>query len=1083
MTTLVRLLLLLGLIYSGMEGYASSNWDKVRFSYLNENDGLVNNTILCIHQDAHNFMWFGTRDGLHRYDGYEFKIYKSSNSDSTSITNNFIRDIKEDSKGNLWIATEQGINMFDPRIEKFTHYSIFESNGSLGSQGIFSIIIDDKDVVWYGGTNQTGVGRWDESQQKFINLYKTEYGNLKTDNGNIKLYLSVKGEIYVGTEGGIELFSFEHDSFENLTNEADFSVSNIIVDQSGDVWFGGQSTGVCRLDDETGQITTYHLGGEHDMNSNQIQELIFDNLGNLWVGTEKGVYVSSNYKDEKPQFVELKEAKETSTINQQAIRCIYQDLQGIVWIGTFEHGLNMYRDINVGFELYQHSTNDDGSLSNNNIWCFLEDHQGDVWIGTDNLGVDLFDTETKIFKNYMNVLGTSTDDKLPVLSMYQQEGEDDIWLGTWARGIMKFDPRLKTVDKALHDGREVGMSVWSISEDQNGDVLVGTICDGLYRLDSETLDEIKNYKYDNRNGHNTLSIDGCIWTIYVDSQDVMWLGTHSGIVRYDQESEVFTTYGKNENDPNSLNYHQVISIYEDSKKRFWVGTHGGGISLMDRKTGVFRAYTKEDGLPGNIIFDILEDDHGNLWLGTNNGISKFNTDDISFTNFNESHGLQGKSFKQNSAIKDSKGYMYFAGVNGFNRFHPDSIVMNRFIPKVMLTSFKIYNKEIVVGENSPLKESVLYQGEIILGPQYSMFTLEFASLDFSSPERNQYMFMLEGFDEQWVTVNHNRRFATYTNLAAGSYTFRLKGSNSDGIWSPNETQLVIEVLPEWYKTWWFRSIFFLVFSVLGMLLYFVRIENLKKQKQLLKNEVFEQTKRLLESNDMLKNLHREKDGIINIVAHDLKAPLNNIKSFVQLIGMSGELNDEQKEFLYYINKSINQGNGLIIDLLDVSGINHPDKKFNVESFDICNFIDEWEVNYHKSLQDKNQTLTTVKEQDKMMVFADKELVNRVFDNLLTNAMKFSNEGKSIDLSLMIKEGYIWISFKDYGPGFSPEDKHRAFGMFQKLSAQPTAGETSNGLGLAIVKALVEKMKGEIELNSELGTGAEFIVKLPQSNAI
>jgi ligand-binding sensor domain-containing protein/serine phosphatase RsbU (regulator of sigma subunit) len=737
---------------------------NISFNHLNVENGLSQSAVTCILQDKNGFMWFGTQDGLNRYDGYNFKIFKNISDDSTSLSDNFIFSIYENESGSLFIETQSGkINKYNPVKESFQIIPEQEiSKYRSKRNSVLAIYYDKNDVVWSGGlSKETGL--------------KME--NKKT--GEIKIYT--------------------HHPNDN-SSLSDNKVYSILRDSKGILWIGTVN-GLDQLDEKTGEFRHYRNIPDNlnSLSDNWVWPIFEDSKGNLWIGTVKGGL--NKFDRVSNTFVHFKnEPDNPKSLNDNFIFSIYEDRSGLIWIGTNAGGVDYFDPSSQVFEHFFKNAKNKNSLSDNTVYSMCVDKKGNYWIGTRNGGLDKFNYHKNEFTNYSH--NPSNPNSL-INNSVQTICEDKsgiMWLGTFNSGMNSFDPvsgKFKAyVNNPSNPNTLTDNRVYSIIEDSEGIIWIGTYAGGLNRLDKKT-EVITSFKHD-ENDSSSISSNS-VWSIIEDNSGKLWLGTFGGGVNvFNKSTKTFKHFRNNPADPESLGDDNIIRVFKDSKGNIWMGTTKG-LCRYYADTGKFKLYSEKNGLSNNFVYGILEDNKGNLWLSTNNGLSEFNPVNETFNNFYAEDGLQNNEFNQNAFAKDYQtGNLLFGGVNGFNVFNPERITGNTFIPPIIFTNYTRYNtddqegKPIIEKGISETKEiSVTYKDNII--------TLEFSALSYYNNFNNQYKYKLEGFNENWIQLGSNNK-VTFTNLSPGDYILNVIGSNNDGVWNEKGKSLTIHVSPPWWKT-------------------------------------------------------------------------------------------------------------------------------------------------------------------------------------------------------------------------------------------------------------------------------------------
>jgi ligand-binding sensor domain-containing protein/signal transduction histidine kinase len=1114
----IRTLLLAAFLQMSLSGIAQKQ--HIRFEHFGSNDGLSQSNVTCILQDSRGFMWFGTRDGLNKYDGYRFTVYKNDPQDKSSLSNNTIEALAEDGSGNIWVATwGGGLNKFDWNKGKFTHYIHEENNpNSISSDFIraSSMIKDSEGNLWIG--THAGLNMFDQKTNRFIR-YIQDKNNSKSIGGNdvTTILEDSRHNLWVGSEnGGLNLFNkkdktftrFQHDPKDKLSL-GNNNVKAIYEDSRQRFWVGTHGGGLELFDRATGKFNHF-INDTRDQNSlshNAIMAINEGPEGHIWIGTENGGLNIFNPETGIFGHYTQDDIDKTS-LNNNSIYSLYKDTHKNMWIGTFSGGINLVSKDANKFTSYQRNASD-YSLNNNSIFSIYEDAENNLWIGTDGGGVNLFDRKTGKFSYFKH----DKNNKNSICGNYvlKVTGDDknNLWIGTWGDGLTVFNRKNNAYKNFNHNPDDPSSissnNCWTILQDSKGNIWIGTKGGGL-NLYNAAQDNFIRYVYDpnnpsgiNRNGVNS---------IYEDSKGGFWIGTDGGGLNLlDRTTGKFTHFLHDEK-KNSLSHDIVNCIFEDSHANLWIGTDVG-LNCLDRKTNKFTTYLTSDGLPNNTIQGILEDAAGNLWISTNKGLSKFMPGTKKFKNFTTGDGLQSDEFKKGSC-KSRLGYMYFGGINGFNEFIPDSIKDNPFTPPLIVTGFQIFNKEVPISDGdslaSPLKKNITETKDITLSYDNSVITFEFASLNYTIPEKKHYAYMLEGFDTKWNNIG-TRRTATYTNLDPGEYIFKVKGLNNDGSWSEVITSFNLTITPPFWQTWWFRLLVVLV--VAGSAIGFHRLKMKAVNKQ--KKKLEEQVAALLD-----KAVAQGKYEIASDVMHDIgnavvgfgsyltrikrvlgQSKPENMQKLVEffttqktaMISVIGEakadavikmlcgiaLNDRSNQ--EEINNSITEQLHIITHIQEILNIQrqyitgHESKER--QPVNMRNIINDSMSMVFASIDKMSIAVSLEVPKDLPIIKGDRTKLMQVLMNVLKNSIESIDKNaseKTITLSAYTQANELKIQVKDSGNGF---DKSTGENLFKKGFTTKSSG---SGIGLYNCKTIVESHEGTIDITSEgPGKGALTII--------
>lgn len=807
-------------------------------------DGLSDNMVFCALQDRYGFMWFGTRDGLNKYDGYKFMIYKPPPNIISALPDAAISCLYEDKAGNLWAGTQSGnILKFDNQSQRLIRYrdtindshpnplhdpvfSICEDPGgslwittwppNIGlrkltpSTGQYTYYYPDKNtpyslsglpscvctdsngIVWVG-TVFHGLNRYDPKYDRFVN-YHTEPGYAYAYTNQINhIYANPDGSFWTSdTSMKVYHLSWRNNKFHSVvfqphikTSYDDIPVSSILTTSTGLIWTGILNIGLHIFDPYTknSQIYNYRTTDAYSLTSNKILYIYQDRNNNIWICTASGI---NKFHHRTSYFTHFQYEKQNLP-DLSNIRAIYKDTAGNLWLGT--SGLGLIKATSDSWCTYRHPYPHKQSLRKNTINIIYQDSKGILWLGT-NLGLTTFDTRTSLFQD-------------PYL--YIDNKQTKLWeVKEWR--------------------------IWSIIDDLDQSLWFGTLRQGLYKIDS-TRTKITPYLHifssrSTKTDSSATWLNDGVFCSYKDKRDNLWFGTNQGLYKLDKITQRFQIYSHDSRDMHSISHHHVWYIHESQDGTIWLGTSGGGLNALNPHTGVFTHFTENDGLPSNIICGILEDSHQNLWISTNKGLARFNIRSKNVTSFGIGDGLFISEFHFKTCFKDTDGTMYFGGTGGYIRFHPDSISTSSKAPMIAFTSFKVFDKELATDT------AITYKREIQLDHTSNYFSVEFAALDFSNPLKNNYRYKLTGFDEQWRETNGSRPYASYTNIPPGEYVLWVQGSNSDGVWNSAGINLFIVIQPAWWQTWWFRTSIVLTLIIIAMLFARWRYRSLKRRNEI-----------------------------------------------------------------------------------------------------------------------------------------------------------------------------------------------------------------------------------------------------------
>jgi len=1100
---------------------------NIKFKHLSNNDGLSQNSVNAILQDYMGFLWFGTYDGLNKYDGNEFIVYKNIPGQQNSLINNSINVLFEDSNKNIWIGTHYGACRYD-RV-----HDIFIPIERLRTTYVNGIYELDNGIICF--STYVDFMLYNPEDESIVSIYNKGVPlNYDLFTGGILKYADNK--YCITTKKGLySLNGITNDItpiyIHNYSNSHEINIETIYRDKYDNIWVGTFEKGLFLLnlhgDDSTEFVLTNYLNDsfrENGFTAKNIEVFAEDENDNLWIGTESGVFILNlkALQDGKVVFYNLKhEPGNDFSLPNSSIKSIHKDKVGTMWVGSHASGVSYYNKLLFKFHVLQYM-NDITGINQKQV-SYIYGEKKFFWIGTEN-GLNKYDMTTGKWEYFVHDPNDETSIGSNIITLVYRDSRGNLWVGTWAGGLNLLDEKSGTFTRFIHEEDNMHSitcnNVFGLVEDDKGRLWVGTMGGGVNRYDYISNRFIK---YMSNSGTNSFS-SNWIKNIMKDRKGNLWFATGYGLNVYDVETNLIRHYFNDPTNPKSLCYNSMVFVFEDSKGTIWAGTENG-LSRLNSATGDFSVYSEANGLPNNVIRAICDDDNGDLWISSNKGLTRFVNavgaiDSAYFVNYGTDDGLQGNEFNSRSCYKDENGVLYFGGTNGMNSFLPDSIPENNIPPKLILTDLLIFNKPIKIGtEDSPLDQHINLTKHIELDYNQSVITIKYASLNFIAPEKNRYKYIMKGFDSDWNDVG-NKMEATYTNLNPGKYEFIVIGANNDGVWNNEGIHLAITILPPWWKTILFKIVISLIIVGFAVSFYYVRIFQLESQKKLLKAEVdkrtaeikqknrkleqktldlnranfqleerqlrvIEQAQKLHEQTDELKKKNKDlsvlnstKDKFFSIIAHDLKNPFSTVLSFSKLLKDRYELYDDEKRkhLLDIVNDSANSYYKLLENLLEWSRAQTGNIQYNPEKIYVFEIFNEIKQLLKNLLEEKELDIFIFIPKD-FCVFADKNMITTVFRNLITNAIKFSEKG-SITVSALNESLYSKITVQDQGIGMSEEIAESIFKIEKSKNTIGTRGEKGTGLGLIICKEFIDYHGGKINVYSEKGEGTSFVIELP-----
>jgi len=1070
---------------------------QLKFQHLSLEDGLSQSTVYTILQDSKGFMWFGTQDGLNKYDGYQFTIYRHDPQNANSLSHNEVFSLYEDKTGTLWIGTNNGLNQFDRQQDQFIHYFQEPENpNSISHNTVWSIYEDKAGMLWVG-TNGGGLNQFDRQKNQFVSFQHDPKNQDSLSHQSVwPIYQDKKGILWIGTDGG-GLNQFDHlkNKFKHyLPNAVDIdSLSNVITsiyeDGNGTLWIG-TSKGLHQFDRQLKTFIHYfHEPKNQDSLSHRaVWAILEDNLGHLWIATDGG---GLNLFDRQTNsFVHYQhDPQNPSSLGDNAVLSLYQDRAGTMWIGTGGGGVNYFNPQPEKFAHYFHDSHNVNTLSNNYILSIHEDRQGILWVGTQGSGLNRFDSKRQNVTHYQHDLQNPNSLAHNDVSSIYEDSQGVLWIATYGGGLNQFNrTKNKFISYQHHADKPNSLNsnyVLSIYEDSTQTLWFGTRkgFDQFNRQTNQFIHHIHDPQNPNSLSHNTVAF------IYEDTKGILWIGTYGGgLNRFDRQQNTFIRYQHHKNDPTSLSYNEIASIYEDKTGTLWIGTLGGGLNKFDRETGHFHAYREKDGLANDMIYGILADNQGYLWLSSNKGISKFNPKTEQFRNYDVLDGLQNNEFNT-AAHKNPRGELFFGGINGFNAFYPAQVKDNPYIPPIVVTDFKIFTKSVPFGKNSPLQQHISETDKITLSYKQSFFSFEFAALNFIQSSKNQYAYQLEGLDSHWNEID-SRHHAYYTNVPPGHYTFRVRGSNNDNVWNEQGAAIKITILPPPWKTWWAYTLYILI--ILVIIIYYIWLQ---KQKLREKQQELEYEKAMAAK---LKEADRLKDEFLANTSHELRTPLNGIIGIAESLidGATGILGKATHTNLGMIVSSGRRLLNLVNDILDFSKLKKKDFDLQLKAVDIRTIAEVVLALSQPLIGHKKVELINAIDSNLPPINADENRIQQILYNLVGNAIKFTDSGtitvstevimnnqlheKQMSDSSLMPNAQLAITVSDTGIGIPAKKLNRIFEAFEQADGSTARIYGGTGLGLAVTQQLVNLHDGQMNVQSQVGVGSDFSFTLPIS---
>ena len=1020
---------------------------SVDFEHISLAQGLSQSSVYAITQDKYGFLWFATQDGLDRYDGYVFRVFRNDPADSTSISGNYILRLMVDTSGNVWAGTaSQGVCVFDQSTGRFTKYLHLKGDqGSLSNNSVHAIYQDPSGTVWIGTIS--GLNRFDPATGSFRRYYFKIPGDDSIRCNYITgIFEDREHRMWIGSLDGVGILDKNSGTLFKIKSR-NIVVNKIIQTYGGPLLFVG--SGIYRYDSSRNSLVPWKKKLtdliEKDIGS---EGAVANRDGTMWIGSYGGLGFIGVRKDTVTAF--RHNPNDPHSLSENSVLSLYKDRSGILWLGTYD-GINKYVPAKKKFEYYTFNPKDDNSLSNIRVRSFSEDRNGRIWIATQG-GLDRYDPATERFTRYnagtgvLREFGANTfwtvlaDRKSRKVSIWAGTNGGGIYVLTFPHANNYSDPRAHPISVSVPQYKALFTNVInSLYQDRSGDIWAGTSY-GVIRLAGSA----KDYK------ETVYPFPTTVNLIFQDSNGTIWIGGYS-LPLHRMIADKFVPAFKDSVLANTLAGASVLSMQEDREGRLWVGTYGGLLQITDSGK-IVRMVTIKDGLPNDVIYAILIDSGDNLWLSTDMGLTRYSPATGEMKNYTEDDGLQSNEFNQGSALRSADGKFYFGGINGFNSFFPDSIHDNPVAPQVVLTDFKIFNTSVVPSaENARLDHTIWTTHRVFLRYTDAVLTFDFAALEFTDPSRNLFEYRLEGFDKDWVNRGTERE-VTYTNLDPGNYVLHVRASNNDGVWNLAGTSLAITIFPPWWMTWWARATVILLALLTGPIIYYRRVNALKKQNAL--QQQF--------SRNLIENQEAERNRIAAELHDTIGQDLLVIKNRAFLARKSKPLNTNARKQIDSISETVTES------LQNVRQIVRNLRPYHLERVGLTSSIRTMleavsmssTIAFNVSIGEIDHVFSD-EEADKRSVFF------RIIQESINNLVKHS-EARNASVEIAIRDGQLFASIRDDGIGFDRE--------------ATTVRGSKAGLGLLSMTERARMLGGNLVISTERGKGTTVKLSVPLSTA-
>ena len=1047
--SLKKLFLLTVLLSGGLltktAAQQSAPSSKISFNHLTVENGLSQSSVLSIAQDSIGFMWFGTKDGLNKFNSQTFEVYKHDERNPASLSSSRnINTLLTDKKGNLWIGTQNGLNLYLPESNSFRHF-VNDPNdqGSISNNIIRHLFQDRQGNIWAGTENGLNKLLKNNKFQRFYSNPLKDKGiahnlvkAIHQDHNNVLWIGTVDGLTSMTPQKGKYIFnSYFHDA-GNSASLADNDINTIFEDSQHNIWIGTHNFGMELLDRKTGNFRHYvaKKGQSNALLSNVIRKIKMDSSGKLWISTLNGVSI---FDVASQKFTNVSHnPDDLSSLNQNSVYDILHDAAGSMWLGTYYGGVNVYHANSTPFRTYKANPGKNG-ISSNVISAIVEDKAHNLWIGTEAEGLNYYNRMTGLFTSFKSDGESNKSLSSNLVKAVSIDRKGWVWVGTYEGGLDVYMPETRsfkhykssTLPNGLNSNRIVCML-----HDSRGRLWLGTRSQGIFIYNEQS----DNFRVFN-GGHESedLRYARCF---YEDARHNIWLATNSGTYIVPVSGGRARRF---EHPDTKVRFDDINFIREDSKGIIWLGSYESGLIRYDPVKNNIQNYTVENGLPGNNTLGLLEDKRGFLWVSTSNGLSRFNGK--VFTNYTVGDGLPGNVFNSNSFFKDARGEMFFGGYNGLVSFFPEQIRRNRLVPKAVFVRLKLFNKQVSIDDETKLlARNISLTSEINFSYHQNIFTVDFALLNYIKSEKNRYAYKLEGFEKEWNYVSSPS--ASFTNLPAGTYTLLVKGSNNDGVWTAKPARLIIHVHPPFWKTWW--AYLFYVVCIAGLVFLIFRY---LWMQELLKRE---------------HEIYQMKLDFFTNVSHEIRTPLTLIvgplESLVNETRESPALNRK----LLTVKRNAGRLTRLVNELMDFRKAESGNMKLNVAPGNMVSFAQEIYLSFQYLAIKHHINYRFNCTEEAIEAYFDPVQLEKVLFNLLSNAFKFTPDRGTVIVDLIKHAGSAEIECKvsDNGKGIPEDSRDKIFTNFYQVRDHQSAN-SGTGIGLSLAEKIAKLHHGSLTLKS------------------
>lgn len=1087
----MKKLLILVLFFLNLSFHAQEL--HTEYNFVNIKEGIPKVGTSCIVQDHYGFIWIGiTGTGLYKFDGIEYTSYKFDFKNSNSLSSNLIQTVFIDSKKRLWCGTENGLNLYDRELDQFQRISLSQKENF--KENVLSLHEDSFGNLLIG-TYYKGLFKLNIDNLEIERIYDSNYSSLSI----FSIQHTQQGKTFLGTNQGLKEVDYINNKlihtrvFTNDIRTIDSFIETLFIDSGNNLWLGfHRNKGVYKCQLTTDRNNNIIHVKKLNFTDKKIIKIIQLMDNTIMIGTENDGLFHFDKNDELIKRYVSNSSEKNSILNN-SIWELFIDKDNRIWMGYYNSGVAVSDNLYDKFKDIENIPGNLGTLTIPSVTGIVKDNSDNLWISTDGGGIDVYNLKnseiTHINKNSNSIYSGLNSNYIVSLFL---DSKDNLWAGSWGDGIFLLEKGSKKFInfKDQNTSKESNTNIIrSFSEDSKGTIWIANFFEGLHSYNPNTK---KFRKYNSDDFLNNKPLNK-LMSVLVDTEDIIWVGTSDGLFKINDlgngDLKIQSLVERMQIDQkHTYDVSHILTIFEASNKDIWIGTQGSGLCKYNKKTDSYTWYNKSNGLMEENITSIIEDDDHNIWVGGNSGLTKIDLPNNEYTNYTSSDGLLSNDFNFGSVLKDSSGTLYFGNFKGIDYFNPREISKNSNTPSLHLTNFKLFNEKVLPQtEDSPLKKVISETKSIELSHTQSVFTIEYTGLSYTRPEKNNYAYYLEGYETSWNYVGQ-KRSATYTNLDQGTYIFKVKASNNDGIWNETPLELEIIILPPWWKTNWAIIAYILIFILCAFVLNKIMTKR-SREKEQLKNERLQQIQ-----ND---ELNKNKLQFFTNISHEFRTPLTLILNPIKDILNDNEVNIPYsiKNKLSIIYKNTDRLYRLINEIMDIRKLEHNKMQLRVQPINLIEFSKNLSSYFQEEASNKNILLEVDSDVPDLMVWADEKMLEKILFNLLSNAMKATPNGGAINIELFSNDKLyilphidskkpvkaIEIVVSDTGNGLKKKDVEKIFERFYQVKDQNSSYMGGTGIGLEVVKNFVELHKGKITVESKIGSGTSFKLLFPVGN--